>query len=79
MHPSDAWIRSEREETGIYPDDWVDHLQGHDAWRECPWFLDYPEGEFPENERDAFNGENDFSLTFIWSLVYMLFVDYKSC
>ena len=49
-HPSDAWVISEREETGLYPDDWIDTLRTQEAWTSCPWWLDYPEGDFPPNE-----------------------------
>ena len=67
-HPSDAWVISEREEKRLYPDDWIDNLQGSDAWSNCPWFLDYPDGKFPEDERDAYNGWISFALSLINSM-----------
>ncbi|MCO5594057.1 hypothetical protein L7F22_048078 [Adiantum nelumboides] len=57
-HPSIAWVDSEREETGIYPEDWIDDLQGTDAWRDCPWFLDYADGEFPDVEEGAYHAHH---------------------
>ncbi|MCO5603952.1 hypothetical protein L7F22_058109 [Adiantum nelumboides] len=53
-----AWVDSEREETGIYPEDWIDDLQGTDAWRDCPWFLDYADGEFPDVEEGAYHAHH---------------------
>lgn len=50
-HPSDAWVISEREETGIYLERWVDELQSkRELWTLCPWWLDYPDEEIPESE-----------------------------
>ncbi|MCO5574881.1 hypothetical protein L7F22_028675 [Adiantum nelumboides] len=57
-HPSNAWVDSEREETGIYPEDWIDDLQGTDAWQDCPWFLDYADGEFPDVEECAYHAHH---------------------
>ncbi|MCO5614717.1 hypothetical protein L7F22_069001 [Adiantum nelumboides] len=65
-HPSNAWVDSEREETGIYPKDWIDDLQGTDAWRDCPWFLDYADGKFPDIEEGAYHGENYVCISFTW-------------
>ena len=56
-HPSDAWVLSEREKTGLYPDDWIDNLRAQDTWTACPWWLDYPEGEFPPNEAQEYAGK----------------------
>lgn len=56
-HPSDAWVVSEREETGLYPDDWIDDLRTKEAWKSCPWWLDYPDGEFPPREEDLYHSE----------------------
>ncbi|MCO5561088.1 hypothetical protein L7F22_014709 [Adiantum nelumboides] len=53
-HSSNAWVDSEREEIGIYPEDWIGDLQGTDAWRDCPWFLDYADGEFPDDKEGAY-------------------------
>ncbi|MCO5567073.1 hypothetical protein L7F22_020758 [Adiantum nelumboides] len=55
---SNAWVDSEREETGIYPEDWIDDLQGMDAWRDYPWFLDYADGEFPNVEEGAYHAHH---------------------
>ncbi|MCO5569817.1 hypothetical protein L7F22_023531 [Adiantum nelumboides] len=57
-HSSNAWVDSEREETGIYPKDWIDDLQGTDAWRDCPWFLNYADGEFPDVEEGAYHAHH---------------------
>ncbi|MCO5594386.1 hypothetical protein L7F22_048416 [Adiantum nelumboides] len=57
-HPSNAWVDSEREETSIYPKDWIDDLQGMDAWQDCPWFLDYADGEFPDVEEGAYHAHH---------------------
>ncbi|MCO5569440.1 hypothetical protein L7F22_023152 [Adiantum nelumboides] len=65
-HPSNEWVDSEREETGIYPEDWIDDLQGTDAWRDCPRFLDYADGEFPDVKEDAYHGENYVCISFTW-------------
>lgn len=53
-HPSDAWVESEREESGLYPEDWIDDLRGKETWKSCPWWLDYPDGECPEIELEQF-------------------------
>lgn len=53
-HPCDAWLLSEREETGIYPEHWIDQMRSKPTWSACPWFLDYPDGEYPEEESDQY-------------------------
>ncbi|MCO5610602.1 hypothetical protein L7F22_064841 [Adiantum nelumboides] len=65
-HPSNAWVDLEREETGIYPKDWIDDLQGTDAWQDFPWFLDYADGVYPDVEEGAYHGENYVCISFTW-------------
>ena len=57
-HPSDAWRDSEREETRIYPEEWIDELRSKgDIWWQCPWFVDYPIRQYPEDEKELYDGE----------------------
>ncbi|MCO5548488.1 hypothetical protein L7F22_027878 [Adiantum nelumboides] len=53
-HPCDAWIRSEREETGLYLESWIDDLHSKDAWYQCPWWLDYTSDTYPPDEEESF-------------------------
>lgn len=56
-HPCDAWHRSEVEATGLYPEAWIETLAGKDAWLQCPWWLDYPKGEYPSDEAAKYEGK----------------------
>ncbi|MCO5567175.1 hypothetical protein L7F22_020863 [Adiantum nelumboides] len=38
--------------------DWIDDLQGTDAWQDCPWFLDYADGNFPDVEEGAYHAHH---------------------
>ena len=69
-HPCDGWLRSEREESGLYPDSWIDDLRPRGSWVDCPWWLDYPDKEYPVKEAHSYFGELGFdaqaTLTLIW-------------
>ncbi|MCO5561776.1 hypothetical protein L7F22_015400 [Adiantum nelumboides] len=56
-HPSDAWVYSESEETGIYTTEMIEKLSETDWWTPCPWFIDYPEEKCPTNEIDLKKGK----------------------
>lgn len=51
-HPSDSWLASEREETGIYNSDQIESLYDTDVWHACPWWIEYPKGEYPKSETE---------------------------
>lgn len=56
-HPCDAWQRSEREESSLYPNSWIDDLRPKGSWTICPWWLDYPDKEYPADEAESYFGE----------------------
>ncbi|MCO5591272.1 hypothetical protein L7F22_045253 [Adiantum nelumboides] len=53
-HSYDAWVRSKRKETGLYPESWIDYLHSKDAWYQCPWWLDYPSDTYPSDKEESF-------------------------